>query len=409
MNIPLSQPTIGEREIELVTRVLRSGRLSIGPQIEEFEKKFAAYVGTRYAVAVSSGTAALHLCTMALGIGAKDEVLTTSFTFVASANCLLYEQAMPSFVDIDPSTLNIDPGAIRQALKRDYIIDQPRNRVVNRLNGRTLKAILPVHVFGLPCDMAAILQIARDWGLYVIEDACEALGAEVAGRRVGTLGHAAAFAFYPNKQMTTGEGGMVVTDDKGIAQYCRALRNQGRDESASWLCHEYLGFNYRLSELHCAVGIAQLEQIDEFLKARARVAETYAESLAGISQIVLPKRAPGAVRSWFAYVIQLKGEAGPILREQLIAGLRSRGIGCQAYFPAVHLQPYFEDIRLLPDRPLRVAESAAQRCIALPLFSSMTEKQVKEVCSAVREILSEVQAVAIRLPRAAQRRARGAA
>jgi perosamine synthetase len=346
---------------------------------------------------------------MALGIGSKDEVLTTPFTFVASANCLLYEQAMPSFVDIDPGSLNIDPNAIRNALEQDYIADHARHRLVNRLSGRTLKAILPVHVFGLPCDMAAILQIAQEWGLYIIEDACEALGAESAGARVGTLGDAAAFAFYPNKQMTTGEGGMIVTDDSGIAEHCRALRNQGRDQSSSWLRHEYLGFNYRLSEIHCAVGIAQLERLDEFLAARNRIAKAYTESLADMPQIMLPSHIPGSVRSWFAYVIQLKGPAGPARRDRLIAELRSRGIACQAYFPAVHLQPYFEDIRPLPARSLTIAESAAQRCVALPLYSSMIEKQVGQVCRAVREILSETQAMASRPARAAQRRARGAA
>ncbi len=394
MSIPLSLPDIGDREIELVTHVLRSGRLSIGPFIEEFEKTFAEYVGRRFAIAVNSGTSALHLCVRALGIGPRDEVLTTPFTFVASANCLLYEGASPSFVDIDPGTLNIDPAAIRDAIERDYIVDKARKRLVNRLNGRTLKAILPVHAFGLPCDMDAIVQIAAEYRLYVIEDACEALGAEIRGARAGTFSHAAAFGFYPNKQMTTGEGGMVVTDEPAIAEYCRAARNQGRDESAAWLRHAFVGFNYRLSELHCALGVAQLERIDDLLAARASVAEYYGELLADIPQVGLPWSPGDTLRSWFAYVIQLKGPAGPALRDRLIHGLKERDIGCQTYFPSVHLQPYFENIRMLPRRPLPIAESASERCLALPFFPSMTEKQVEEVCTAVREILCEPSAAA---------------
>ena len=387
MSIPLSLPHISEREIELVTHVLRSGRLSIGPFVEEFEKRFAEYVGRRFAIAVNSGTSALHLCVAALGIGEKDEVLTTPFTFVASTNCLLYEGAGASFVDIDPGTLNIDPIAIRNAIERDYMIDRVRKCLVNRLNGRTLKAILPVHVFGLPCDMRAIVELANEWGLYVIEDACEALGAEFCGTRAGGFSHAAAFGFYPNKQMTTGEGGMIVTDEPAIAEYCRAARNQGRDESAAWLRHALVGFNYRLSELHCALGVAQLERIDDLLAARASVAEYYTESLVDLPQVALPCEPADTVRSWFAYVIQLKGPAGPVLRDRLVAGLKERDIACQTYFPCVHLQPYFEKMRLLPKRPLPIAESASERCLALPFFPSMTEEQVAEVCTAVREIL----------------------
>lgn len=392
MRIPLSKPNIGKREIELVTHVLRSGRLSIGPFLEQFEKQFAEILGRDYAIAVNSGTSALHLCAASLDIGPKDEVITTPFTFVASTNCILYQQAMPSFVDIDPNTLNIDPIAIRRAIERDYMIDK-NNRVVNRLNGRTLKAILPVHVFGLPCDMAAILKIADDYGLYVIEDACEALGGLVNDFPAGTHSEAAAFAFYPNKQMTTGEGGMIVTDDPEIARICRTLRNQGRDESSAWLRHTSLGFNYRLSELHCALGLAQLEQLGELLKARAALAEAYAKALSGVSQIALPWNPQDGVRSWFAYVIQMQGAVGPAMRDRLMAGLQARGIACQAYFPCVHLQPYFKGIRLHPARPLPHAEAASRRCLALPFFPSMKKEEIDEVCSSIRDILAERPAV----------------
>jgi perosamine synthetase len=389
VKIPLSKPDIGKREIELVTRVLRSGQLSLGPVVAEFEEKFAAYVGTRYAVATSSGTAALHLAVEALGIGVGDEVLTTSFSFVASANCLLYAGAAPSFVDIDPVTLNLDHQLLREAISRDYVWDRTNSRLVNRQSGRLLKAILPVHVFGLPCEMEPILELAEVFNLKVIEDACEALGAEYGGRHAGTFGNAAAFAFYPNKQMTTGEGGMLVMDDPNIAKTCRSLRNQGRDEDSGWLRHIRLGYNYRLSDLHCALGLAQLERIDELLSARVRVAADYSRGLGDISLVSLPCEMADAARSWFVYVIGLQGSAGPMLRDRLMEGLRERGIACQTYFPAIHRQPYFAEIGLAPQRSLPFTESASERCLALPFFPSMTTEEVSEVCLAVREILAD--------------------
>ena len=407
--IPLCKPDVGEREVELVTQVLRSGRLSMGPCLDEFEQRFAARVGCRYAVATSSGTAALHLCTVALGIGDGDEVLTTPFSFVASANCLLYEHAVPSFVDVHPATLNIDPSRILEAIEIDYVERGTRKELVNRDTGRVLKGILPVHVFGLPCDMEAIRAIAERWGLLVIEDACEALGAAINGRPVGTLGNAGAFAFYPNKQMTTGEGGMVVTNDAKIAAICRSLRNQGRDESADWLRHERLGFNYRLSELHCALGLAQLERLGELLAARSRVASLYTEGLSGTLNIALPSAFYGMKRSWFAYVIQLTGPSGPYLRRSLIDGLRARGIACQAYFPPIPQQPYFARTQLSDDRPIPIALSAGERCLALPFFASMTEVEVREVCTAVREIIDAASAESPLVRPAMRRAARGAA
>lgn len=391
MNIPLSKPDIGEREIDYVARVLRSGRLSLGPALTEFEERFAAYVGARYAVATSSGTSALHLCVKALGIGAGDEVLTSSFSFVASANCVLYEGALPAFVDIDAITLNLHPERIREAIARDYVWDSAEARLVNCRSGRLLKAILPVHVFGLPCEMAAILDIARTFNLRVIEDACEALGATYRGQAVGNFGDAAAFAFYPNKQMTTAEGGMVVTNDAPIADTCRSLRNQGRDESAAWLRHARLGYNYRLSDLHCALGLAQLERIEELLAARERVANCYSRLLAGVPEVALlhdpPQTEPRTKRSWFVYVIRLLGSLAPILRYELIKDLRKRGIACQTYFEAIHRQPYFREIELAPQRALPCTDAASESCLALPFFPSMSEEQVAEVCAAVRETL----------------------
>jgi perosamine synthetase len=392
MRIPLSRPDIGEREIEYVTRVLRSGQLSLGPCLAEFEEKFAVYAGRRYAVATNSGTSALHLGIKALGIGPEDDVLTSAFSFVASANCILYEQASPVFVDIDPATLNLDPQAIQRTIARDYVWEGRKGRLVNRRSGHTLKAILPVHVFGVPCEMAPILELAQEYGLRVLEDACEALGAGYRGRRVGTFGDAAVFAFYPNKQMTCAEGGMLVTDDAQIASLCRSLRNQGRDEDSAWLRHVRLGYNYRLSDLHCALGLAQLERIEELLAARERVAAAYSRGISAVRHIKLPSDGPDAKRSWFVYVVQLPGRLGKLRRDALMSGLRERGIACQAYFPAIHLQPFFQAQNILSGSPLPNTESAADRCLALPFFSTMTEEQVTEVCLAVREILGEITA-----------------
>jgi perosamine synthetase len=390
MRIPLSQPDIGEREIEYVTNVLRSGQLSMGPKVAEFEEKFADYVGTRYAVATNSGTSALHLCVKALGIGRGDEVLTTSFSFVASANCLLYEKALPVFVDIDAETLNIDPAAIREILATDYIWDRLKARHTNRRTGQVLKAILPVHVFGQPCDMTEILEIAREFNLRVLEDACEAVGAEYRGQPVGTFGDAAVFAFYPNKQLTTAEGGMIVTDDAQLSAVCRSLRNQGRGDDSRWLSHTWLGFNYRLSDLHCALGLAQLERVDDLLAARAAVAARYSRELTGITGVALPVETPESQRSWFAYVIQLQGHFRKSARDRLMNGLRERGIACQAYFPPIHLQPYFREVGVALAHPLPHTERAAEGCLALPLFSAMSAAQVSEVCDTIRELMAEI-------------------
>lgn len=389
MRIPLSKPEIDERDIEATARCLRSGRLSLGPLLEEFESKFAAYIGTRHAVATSSGTAALHLCVKALGIGPGHDAVTTAFSFVASTNCLLYEDACPTFADIDSRSLNIAPDEIRNIIGCNYIRDRRSGRMVNRRSGRSLRAILPVHVFGLPCEMAAIVEVAREFDLRVIEDACEALGAEYCGRRVGSFGDAAVFAFYPNKQMTTAEGGMIVTDDVRLANVCRSLRNQGRAENGAWLHHENLGFNYRLSELHCALGISQLERINELLSRRERIACRYSKALADVPGIELPtSRFASAKRSWFAYVIQLLGPAPSERRDELMKALHAKGIDCRPYFPAIHLQPYFRKLRLDSPSPLPHTESSAARCLALPFFPSITAEQVLEVCSEIRGILT---------------------
>lgn len=387
MNIPLSKPDISELEIAYVTQVLRGSELSLGPRLREFEEKFAAYVGTRFAVATSSGTAALHLCVRALGIGPEDEVITSSFSFVASANCLLYERALPIFVDIDSGSLNIDPAEIRKFLQHRCTLDARKDALVDKQTGRTVKGILPIHVFGLPCEMDPILELAREYNLSIIEDACEALGGEYHGRRVGTLGDAGVFAFYPNKQMTTAEGGMVVTNDKRIADLCRSLRNQGRDDDCGWLRHVRLGFNYRLSELHCALGLAQLERIDELLRAREEVAAVYNRVLAGNPLLKLPAQPRNAKCGWFVYVVQLLGPSPRRLRDRLLSQLREQGIGCQAYFPAIHQQPYFQEYDSTVYHPLTRTESASDRCLALPFFSGLSESQIVSVCDVLVKAL----------------------
>lgn len=389
MSIPLSKPDIGEREVQYVTDVLRSGRLSLGPRLAEFEQKFAAYAGTQFAVATNSGTSALHLCVRALGIGPQDEVITTPFSFVASTNCILYEGATPVFLDIDPVTLNIDPKQLRRFLKQCCLLDSRRGVVVDKTTGRTVKAVLPVHVFGLPCEMDPIMELARQYGLAVIEDACEALGAEYQGRRAGTIGDAAAFAFYPNKQMTTGEGGMIVTDREDIAHACRSMRNQGREEGSSWLHHTSLGYNYRMSDLHCALGLAQLERIEDLLTARERVAASYDHALMGNQFVLRPTGFEGTKRSWFVYVVQVNLPFPKAVRDRTLAKLRERGVECQAYFPAIHRQPYMNGRALSPFGPLPRTESASDRCIALPFFSGQTQEEIEFVSEALNQVLEE--------------------
>lgn len=389
MNVPLSFPDITDLEVEYVTRVLRSGQLSLGPRVTEFEEKFAEYVGARYAVAVNSGTSALHLAVRALGIGGGDEVLTTSFSFVASSNCLVYEYALPVFVDIDSDTLNLDPCEIQQFIESCCRAEARTGALIDVRNGRKVKAILPVHVFGLPCDMDAIMKLARKYHLQVIEDACEALGAKYKGQQVGTFGDVGVFAFYPNKQMTTGEGGMIVTNERKVANLCRSMRNQGRGVQLNWLSHARLGYNYRLSDIHCALGLAQLERIEELLRGRARAAAFYEQALHGHPSIKLPPSIPNCTRSWFVYAIRLHSGAvrDAVSRDEVLVQLRARGIGCQAYFPPIHLQAHFQQGYLRQKRFLPRTEAAAKTCLVLPMFSAATGEQMRYVSKTLLEIL----------------------
>ena len=362
--IPLARPDLGDLERERVLEVLESGRLSLGPVLPRFEEAFAERLGIRCASAVSSGTAALHLALRAAGVRAGDEVVTTPFSFVASANVILYERARPVFVDIDPVTLNLDPGAVAAAI------------------GDRTRAILPVHIFGYPADVPAL----EAHGLPIVEDACEALGAVHAdGTAVGARGHPAAFGFYPNKQLTTGEGGMVTTGDPAVKERVDSERNQGRAPDMGWLDHDRLGFNYRLSDLACALGLAQLERLDELLAARAGVADLYREALAGIDALGLPcPDGGGNRRGWFVFVVQLpRGQD----RDGVIRALRERGIQSKPYLPAIHLMSFFQ--RELGHRAgeFPVCEDVAARSVALPFFPGMTEGQVARVAETLQSVL----------------------
>ena len=366
--IRLSGPDITEAEIEAVTAVLRTPSLSLGARLEEFERAFTARLKVRHAIATSSGTAALHLLWRALGIGPGDEVVTTPFSFIASANSILFDGARAVFVDIDPQTWQIDAERIEAAIT-------PKTR-----------ALLPVDVFGSIPDMDAIWSIARRRRLRVLEDSCEALGAAYKGRPAGTLGEAGTFGFYPNKQITTGEGGMVVTDDDEIAFMARSLRNQGRDPDAGWLQHTRLGFNFRLSDINCALGVVQMRRLDEILAKRARVAEWYRRRLADEPRVGM-MRVPGDVRiSWFVMVVRLSDEYSQQDRDDILEKLRAAGVGCSNYFTPIHLQPFYEQFGYQPgDFPITEALSA--RTLALPFHNRLSEAEVERVVSELQRLL----------------------
>jgi perosamine synthetase len=365
--IPLARPEIGAREEELVLEVLRSGRLSLGPMGERFECELAAWLGVEDAVAVSSGTTALHLGVRMLGWGPGDEVLTSPFSFVASANCLLYEGARPVFCDVDPETLNLDPAAAAAAV------------------GERSVGILPVHVFGYPAAMPELEALAAKHGLGLLEDACEALGAvDSEGRRVGARGNLATFAFYANKQMTTGEGGMIVPTDADVAACLRSERNQGRAVDMGWLDHDRLGFNYRLSDLAAALGVAQLARLDSMLAQRALVASLYEEGLAELEGVRTPIAGRGSeARSWFVYPVQLPEGAD---RDATVARLSEQGIASKAYLPCIHLFGHLRELGWREGQ-FPVAEAASARSLALPFFPSMSEAQVARVCEALARSL----------------------
>ena len=361
--IPLAQPVVGAREVELVTEALASGVLGLGPLAGRFEDGVAELAGRRFGVSCSSGTAGLHMAVRALGIGEGDEVITTPFSFVASANCLLYERAVPVFVDIEEDTLGIDPELVEDAA------------------GPRTVGVLPVHVFGRPCRIEAVEDIARRRGWHLVEDACEALGSSRAGRAMGSFGDASVFAFYPNKQITTGEGGVVVTDDERLASLFRSLRNQGRDEDATWLRHVRLGYNYRMDELSAAVGIAQLERIEALQAGRARAYAAYHEALGGFPWLRLPEAADDEIVDWFVYVVRLD----PALdRSRVMTELAAAGVPSRPYFSPLHQQPLFEELRRGGRGSFPVTERVAASTLALPWSAVLSEADIARVADALR-------------------------
>jgi len=372
MRIPLSAPDISETDIEAVVEVLRTPRLSIGPKLEAFEAAAASYTGVPYGVALSSGTAGLHLGLAALGIGEGDEVILPSFTFIAAANAVLYRRARPVFVDIDPRTLNLTAESVTRAIT-------PRTR-----------AIIVVHTFGCPADLDPILDVASRHGVRVIEDACEALGAEYRGRKAGGIGDLGVFGFYPNKPITTGEGGMVVTRDRELAETMRALRNQGRRPADGWLDHALLGYNYRLSEINCALGLSQMSRIERILAQRENRAACYREQLREVPGLVLPVFEMDAGRvCWFVFVIRLAAQFTQADRDGIVAYMAARGIACGRYFAPVHRQPLYA---AYCDRAvdLTVTEQVAARTLALPFFNRIADADIAEVCETLRAAMETV-------------------
>ena len=368
-SIGLSAPWVDEREEEFVVEVLRSGRLSLGPWIDRFEEQFAAHVGAPYAAAVSSGTAGLHLLCVAAGIAPGDEVITSPYSFVASANCAIYEGATPVFADIDPRTLNLEPAAVEAAVT-------PRT-----------KAIVAVDIYGYPSELEELQTIADRHGLTLIDDSCEALGARYRGQPLGAQGQDAVFAFYPNKQITTGEGGIVTTWSEDTWKLLKSLRNQGRADGGGWLDHARLGFNYRIDDIRAAIGLAQLEKLDRILAHRAAVAARYTAMLADVEGLVTPCGDDADhERSWFVYVVELPEHAD---REAVIAGLQGHGIATARYLPCIHLQSYMRERYGFREGTYPVAEAKSRRTLALPFHARLAEGDQAFVVDTLRSALGQ--------------------
>jgi perosamine synthetase len=368
-DIPLARPSITQAEIDAVVSVLKTPMLSLGPKLEAFEAAIAEFCGATEAVACANGTCALHLLVAAMDIGPGDEVITTPFSFVASSNCALMAGAKPVFADIDPDTWNIDVAAIEAAVT-------PHTR-----------AVLPVDVFGTVPDMDAITAIARRHRLRVIEDSCEALGSRYKGRRAGSLADGGAFGFYPNKQITTGEGGMIVTNDAEVARLCRSMRNQGRDTYGGWLAHPRMGYNYRLSDLSCAMGLAQLQRIEQIIATRAKLMGWYRERLGDEPRVRFQKVLPEVDVSWFVCVVRLCDEFTRQQRDGILTDLRELGIGSSNYFAPIHLQPFYVDRFGYREGDFPNCEALAFRSVALPFHHQLTEKDVDVVCREFRRLL----------------------
>ncbi|MFH1392111.1 MAG: DegT/DnrJ/EryC1/StrS family aminotransferase [bacterium] len=361
--IPLSKPDITNLERQAVLSVLKTSRLSLGPKLEEFENLMANHINIKYAVAVNSGTSALHLIIRALDIGEGDEVITTPFSFIASSNCILFEKAKPVFVDIDKNNFNIDVNKIETAITKNT------------------KAILAVDVFGYPADWDALQKIAKKYNLFLIEDSAEALGSEYKNKKCGSFGDAGVFAFYPNKQITTGEGGMIVTNNRKIAEFCKSMRNQGRDESGRWFKYVRLGYNYRLSEINCALGIVQLKRINQILKKREKVAQTYNRLLKNFENIKLPYATKNIKISWFVYVVRVQS------RDKIMQALQKKGIGCSNYFPPIHLMPFYQKLFNYKKGDFPICEKTSQETLALPFYNNLKKSEINYVVQELKKLI----------------------
>jgi perosamine synthetase len=372
MKVPLSSPDIVGKDIEAVVAVMKTRFLSIGPKIQEFEKKMCDYIVVKHTVAVNSGTSALHLIIRGLGMQEGDKVLTTPFSFIASSNSILFEKAKPLFVDIDEQTLNLDPDKVEKTLK-----------ILKAEELKKVKAMLVVDAFGQPADWDRFTEIARKYNLLLIEDSAEALGSEYKGKKCGTFGEAGVFAFYPNKQITTGEGGVLVTDNEDLAIAARSMRSQGRGISGEWLDHDRLGFNYRMDELAAALGCSQMERIEEILGKRAQVAEMYNQKLAAIEEVQIPYISSDTTKmSWFVYVIRL---ARGIDRDNVMKYLNQEGVQCKPYFTPIHLQPFYVDMFGFKKGDYPITEDVSSRTIALPFYTNLTEEQIDYVVRKLKE------------------------
>lgn len=371
--VPLSKPDITERERSAVLEVLKTSSLSLGKKYVEFEKIIARFAGVKYAIAVSSGTGGLHLIIRALGIGEGDEVITTPFSFISSSNCILFEKANPVFVDIDEKTFNIDVKKIEE-------------KITNKT-----KAILAVDVFSQPADWVELKKIAKKHKIFLIEDSAEALGSEYRGKKCGSFGDAAVFAFYPNKQITTGEGGVILTNNKKIAELCRSMVNQGRRiKDGKWLEHIMLGYNYRLDEMSCALGIAQMKRIKEILGKRKRVADLYNKKLKLIEDLEIPYIKDGNELSWFVYVVKLAEKLSNKKRDNIIKEMVKRGIQCSNYFQTIHLQPFYKNDFGYKNGDFPIAENTSERTLALPFYNNLSEKEIDFVVKNLKEVILNV-------------------
>jgi len=371
MQISLSSPDITEREIQAVCEVLRTPQLALGPKMRQFEQEFTTYIGRKRAVAVNSGTSGLFLCMKALGMGEGDEVITTPFTFIATVNVIMMVGAKPVLADINPETLNIDV-----------------NKIEDKITEKT-KAILPIEAFGNPADMDKIEALAEKHNLTLVEDSCEGLGSVLNGRKVGTFGRMSVFAFYPNKQITTGEGGMILTDDDELADMCVSLRNQGRSKDGGWLGHQRLGYNFRLSDINSALGIVQLSRIDEIKAKRKQVADWYNDNLGDDERVILPTEPPGCDMSWFVFVVRLAGNPSLEKRNAVLKELSEQGIQASNYFPPAHLQPFIAEKFGFSEGDFPVTESVSKSTIALPFYNNLNEKQVITVSEMLKGILDK--------------------